>query len=171
MIALAAALYPAGAEGKGGGVERLRVCGASGCRTISDPLLLQPMIAGIGPEADRVPSTGPFFTLIADAAGWPKTWPRYLYVPEADLVRQANGPEPGSTTWYSLIWTEGAYERATRGLTPFPRPVSWNALKTPAQEDIRADRLPFAIGGAVAFVLVGTAGIGLIRRRRRPLPD
>lgn len=92
-----------------------------------------------------------------------------MYVPGAQVVRQKD--HRGNADWYPLVWTDGAYERATRGLTPFPKPVSWAALKTLAPQDETASRLHVAIGAAVALVVVGTAGIGVLRRKTRPLPD
>jgi hypothetical protein len=172
---MAAALLPASAAAKEG-IERLRVCGSSGCRTISDPQLLAPLIGGLsGTDYTSAPPLGSFFTLVPEpTAGWPESWPRYVYVPAAQVVRQKD--QRGNSDWYSLVWTDGAYERATRGLTPFPEPVSWAALKTPARrdrgvEDESLGRIHVAIAAAFALVVVGTAGIGVLRRERRPLPD
>jgi hypothetical protein len=169
------ALVPARADAKEG-IERLRVCGSSGCRTISHPRLLAPLIGGLsGTDRESAPPLGSFFTLVPEpTASWPESWPRYVYVPGAQVVRQKD--QRGNADWYSLVWTDGAYERATRGLAPFPEPVSWAALKTPARrdqsaKDESAGRIQVAIGAALALVAVGTAGMGVLRHKRRRLRD
>jgi hypothetical protein len=171
FLILASLVVPLAAPAKDE-IERLQVCGASGCRRISDPQQLRPLIAGLlGLEARPEPRPAPFFTLTPErTAGWRETWPRYVYVPEAQLVRQVN--EGGDADWWPLTWTEGAHARATRGLTPFPKPVSWSKLHTPAPTPVESaggDRTVIALAAASA-VLVGTAAL-LVRRRMKPLPD
>jgi hypothetical protein len=166
----AAALFPGSAEAKEG-IERLTVCGASGCRSFNDSRVIGPLIAGLlGTEAQPAPPTEGFFTLVPRAtAGWPYTWPRYVYAPEAQLVRQAH--RRGHAEWYPLVWASDGYAWATQGLTPFPAPVSWSKLRTPARQQVEADPLPRAIGTAVALVVLSGVGLGALRRRRRASPD
>lgn len=165
---VASALAPGSAAAKEG-IERLKVCGASGCRTITYRGEIAPLINGLGTNARPAPAPSEFFTLVPQPTrGWPDAWPRYVYSPEAQLVRQAW--RRGHAEWYPPIWANGAYERATRGLKPFPEPVSWSALRTAARQEER-NRLPAAVGLAVALVVVGGAGISVLRRRDRERPD
>jgi hypothetical protein len=166
LLVIVTAVLPASAQAKDG-IERLKVCGSSGCRTISGQQELAPLIAGLlGLEPRQAPRPAQFFTLTPErTAGWRDTWPRYVYVPEAKLVRQASGR--GDVDWWPLTWTEGAHERATRGMTPFPKPVSWAALHTPAPSAAaESDRRPGPIVALVAVVLV-SAGVVLFGRRRK----
>jgi len=172
LVAVVAVSMPAAAQAKGGDIVRLKVCGASGCRTISDPYELGPLIGGLaGHEPRKAPPPSAFFTLRPDRiAGWPPGWPRYVYVPAAQLVRQ-DGPRL-DPDWWPLIWTDGAYERATRGMTPFPKPVSWARLHTPAPDAKPATGrsrgpLAAAIGAAVLVAVCAS----ILRRRRRVRPD
>jgi hypothetical protein len=160
------AVLPTSAQAKDG-VERLKVCGSSGCKTISDPQQLAPLIAGlVGLQPRKAPPPARFFTLTPErTAGWQATWPRFVYVPEAKLVRQASGR--GDVDWWPLTWTDDAYERATRGMTPLPVPVSWTALHSPAPNAAAAET-QLRLAPVVAAVLVVLASIGafLIRFRR-----
>jgi hypothetical protein len=166
LLLIVTAVLPAGAHSKDG-IERLKVCGSSGCRTIREPRELGPLIAGLlGLQPRKAPSPARFFTLTPErTAGWPDTWPRYVYVPEAKLVRQASGR--GDVDWWPLTWTEGAHERATRGMTPFPKPVSWTALHEPAPNAAAERRQPRAPIVAVAAVVIASVGVVLLGRRRK----
>jgi hypothetical protein len=169
LLLLAAVLTPPNAVAKEG-IERLRVCGVSACRTIDDEQLIGPLVAGLlGTNPRPHPPPVEFFTLVPEpTAGWPHTWPRFLYAPEAQLVRQTDGR--GGTDWYPLIWTAGAYPRATEGLAPFPEPLAWSELKTPAARPTEWARLKFAVGATVTVAALGFAAIAALRRRTTPLP-
>ena len=168
LLFIVAAVLPASAQSKDG-IERLKVCGSSGCRTISDPRELGPLIAGlIGLQPRKAPPPARFFTLTPErTAGWQDSWPRYVYVPEAKLVRQASGR--GDVDWWPLTWTEGAHERATQGMTPFPMPVSWAALHTPAPDAATEGNRPLAPIVAAVVVVLASFGVVLLGRRRKAL--
>lgn len=164
LLLIVTAVLPTSAQAKDG-IERLKVCGSSGCRTISDPQQLAPLIAGlVGLQPQKAPPPARFFTLTPErSADWQATWPRFVYVPEAKLVRQASGR--GEVDWWPLTWTDGAYERATRGMTPFPVPVSWTALHTPAPDAASEPQLRLAPIVAAALVVLASIGALLIRLR------
>ena len=165
LLLIVTAVLPPSAQSKDG-IERLKVCGSSGCRIVSDPQEVGPLIAGlVGLQPRKAPAPAGFFTLTPErTAGWQATWPRYVYVPESKLVRQASGR--GEVDWWPLTWTDGPYERATRGMTPFPVPVSWTALHTPAPEAATETQRRLTPIVAAVGVVLASVGLFLIWRRR-----
>jgi hypothetical protein len=164
---LLSVVLPVAAHAKSGDIEHLRLCARSGCKTISDPRTIAPLVAGlIGVAPQRAPAPAEFFTLTPErTARRQQTWPRYVYVPDASLVRVSGAS--GDAEWLPLVWTDGAYERVTRGMTPFPAPTSWTRLQVGSSASAGgADKL--VVLGSVLIATATLFGVGtFIARRKR----
>jgi hypothetical protein len=95
--------------------SRALVCGADGCNTITDRAQLR-ALAFRGDRTLPPPAPGRFYSVQFGAgdAAW-TIW----YAPRAKAVALVN--ESGNVTWHPVVAAAG-FERASRGLTPFPRP-------------------------------------------------
>ena len=112
---------PAAAAAKGGG---LRFCGADACRTVLD-LTLRTRI-GTALAATRGTTLAPahpapFYRIIlVDDRG--RAWSGYpdaYYVPSVQVVRVERTDE---ALWLPTDGAKAAFDEATRGIDPFPKP-------------------------------------------------
>lgn len=79
-------------------ITRLRLCGASGCVTVRDMTALQILMTYIVPSTPQPPTPARYFTFApVPTRQWPISYPRYVYVPTAKLVRIRYPPSPA--TW------------------------------------------------------------------------
>ena len=104
----------------------LKVCGASGCQTITEPTLLRKAIglAEIQGEPVQIstPRPAPFFRLEFMVKGDEGSTPSFLqhYVPSTGAVTWRVGE--GAWGWISAGQRRSLYDRATAGVQPFGRP-------------------------------------------------
>ena len=173
-LAIAAlALLPASASAKE--VVKAQVCGADGCRTVSNAVAMDLMDGG--PPTNPPKEAAPFFT----ARLWIKTDDDHTetfdtaFVPRYELMRGADG------TWLDPpVQTVTAFKRAARGLEaspasklgPLPTPTGAQVVEVvrppadpaPVNDDGSSTWLIAALGLAGA---VATSGLVLHVRRRR----
>src|SRR5919197_3092503 len=72
------------------GIARLRVCGSSACRVLASPREIGAFLSAITSASRPRPAPAPaaFFTLRPQRTKeWPTTWPRYVYLPAARMIR------------------------------------------------------------------------------------
>jgi hypothetical protein len=154
VLALAAlALLPASASAKE--VVKAQVCGADGCRTVSQAVAMDLMDGG--PPTNPPKEAAPFFT----ARLWIKTDDDHTerfdtaFVPRYELMRGSDG------TWMDPpVQTVTAFKRAARGLEaapaselgPLPAPTA-EPLPAPAQD-------PAPVGDGSSTWLIGLLGLG-----------
>ncbi len=120
LLVLVALVLPLGASAKGE-ITRLRVCGVSQCRIVTDKTSVHTFfLAVINAGQDRAaPARSPYFTLRPEQTkDWPTSWPRYVYVPATQMIRlqfdRRDTPE-----WRWLGRRDPALRRMIRGLRPF----------------------------------------------------
>jgi hypothetical protein len=104
------------------GITRLRVCGASACRVLTSPSAISTFLSAITNAAPGRPAPAPaaYFTLRPERTkDWPVTWPRYLYLPAARMVRVQIDSTP---EWRWLGRRDALVRKLTRALEPYPAP-------------------------------------------------
>jgi hypothetical protein len=153
-------------------ITRLKVCGASQCRTIADLRTLEILMMEIGDESVAPPARAPFYTMRpAKAREWPSTWPHYVYVPSSNTVWVTM--DNGERYWDRLAFGDSLLRKATRDLKPNPAPKQWSAAR------IASMRLEGESNGGSPFRWFAGAGLALIvvsfvaqraRRLRRHQP-
>jgi hypothetical protein len=114
VLAVVMLALPASGAGKGGGV---RFCGSSGCRTTYDVALLTQVLPALaGREGALVEPALPsrFYRVSFPNGDWLKAY----YVPGPRLVRV----EKTELVEWRRVTAAGMFERATRGISPFPTP-------------------------------------------------
>jgi hypothetical protein len=122
LLTVVVLILPLGASAKGE-ITQLRVCGASACRIVTDKTSVHAfMVAIINHARGRsAPPKSPYFTIRPERTKeWQTSWPRYVYVPAARMIRlqldQRSTPE-----WRWLGRDDWAVRKLVRGLTPFAR--------------------------------------------------
>jgi hypothetical protein len=118
LVALAALAAAAPASGKE--FSRATVCGADGCNTITD----RDELRALAVRGDRTlppPAPGPFYSVELGTRDDVReyTWTIW-YAPAAKAIAVVF-PESGMVDWHPVDDPAG-FERASRGLVPFPRP-------------------------------------------------
>ena len=123
MLALALVLaLPARAPAKEG-ITRLRVCGASACRVVASPREISAFLSAITSASRPAPAPAAFFTLRPERTKeWPTTWPRYVYLPAARMIRVQIDSTP---EWHWLGRRDARVRKLIRGLMPYPAPRRW----------------------------------------------
>ena len=128
LLALALVLaLPARGSAKQG-ITRLRVCGSSSCRVLTSPRAISAFLSAITNAAPgrAAPTPAAYFTLRPERTKeWPTTWPRYLYLPSARMVRVQIDRAP---EWRWLGRRDPLVRKLTRGLQPYPAPKRWQGL-------------------------------------------
>jgi hypothetical protein len=105
----------------------LKVCGASGCKEMSEPALLRAAISLAEIQGEPVtihtPAPAPFLRLEFMVKGDEGSTPSFLqyYVPSRDAVTWRVGE--GSWGWIRAGERRPLYEQATAGLKPFRKPT------------------------------------------------
>jgi hypothetical protein len=111
---------PSAANAKAGG---LRFCGLDACRTVFDDGVVTaiiPVMSGRNRPGVRPPVLSPFYSVRwSYADGQTAGWPAVYYAPSAGLVRV---DEMVVGKWIAIRDAGVAFERATRGISPFPTP-------------------------------------------------
>jgi hypothetical protein len=114
-------LILAGAASAKNEITRLRVCGPARCKVVTDPSARHAFINAITNAAQgrSAPVGGAYFTIRAERTKeWPVTWPRYVYVPRARMIRlqidRRDRPE-----WRWLGRRDAVLRKITSGLTPY----------------------------------------------------
>ncbi len=113
-------MLAAGASAKNE-ITRLRVCGSSGCKVVTDTPTRHAFISAIinAAQGRAAPAAREYFTMRAEwTKEWPVTWLRYVYVPGARMIRlqidRRDRPE-----WRWLGRRDAVLRAMTSGLTPF----------------------------------------------------
>jgi hypothetical protein len=129
VASLLIGLSPASAKDA---IDKLRLCGASGCIVVRNMTRLQILMTYITPGTSRQPALAAYFTFApVPTRSWPSSYPRYVYVPSVKVVR-INYP-PGTTTWGKVGEAAPVLRRLTRGLRPYLPPRSWSAVNVTAR--------------------------------------
>jgi hypothetical protein len=148
-------------------IGALTVCGSNECKTVDDPALVAPIVTGVGQTRSPQPVPAAYLTLVPQVKGeWRTSWPRYVYVPAAQVVRMT-GEREGDVAWSPVEdWALSAYEQASRGLAPFEEPPSW-ARVIPNAEDNGSTRLrwPAIAVAAIALMTMALLAGGVLRSR------
>jgi hypothetical protein len=121
LLAVLALLLPLGASAKGE-ITRVRVCGVSHCRIVSDRTAVHTFMLAIinAAQGREAPLRSPYFTLRPERTReWPTSWPRYVYVPATRMIR-LQSDRRDTPEWRWLGRRDPALKRMTRGLKPFP---------------------------------------------------
>lgn len=124
-LAAAALVVPATAAAKG--LKEGSVCGASGCRTVTDRGLLEALVDG-GPPVRSVPRAGDFYevTVVIGADGHEESFTTSM-VPSRDALRGEDG------TWMRLpAAAKDALRSAAGDLAPLPASELTGAAPPPA---------------------------------------
>jgi hypothetical protein len=123
MLALALVLaLPARGPAKEG-ITRLRVCGASACTVVASPREISAFLSAITNASRPAPAPAAFFTLRPERTKeWPTTWPRFVYLPAARMIRVQIDSTP---EWRWLGRRDPLVRKLIRGLTPYPAPRRW----------------------------------------------
>jgi hypothetical protein len=113
-------------------ITRLRLCGASGCVTVRDMTTLQILMTYIGAATAQSPSPAPYFTFAPiPTRQWPTSYPRYVYVPRATLVRVRYPPSPA--TWATVGEAAPVLQQLTAGMRAYAAPSAWHAVAVTPQ--------------------------------------
>ena len=125
LLVLIAFVLPLGASAKGE-ITQLRVCGASGCRVVTDKTAVHAFTVAIinGAPSRDAPPKSPYYTITPEPTKeWQASWPRYVYAPSIQMIRlQRDRRETAEWMW--LGRRDPAAKRLTGGLRPFPRSVT-----------------------------------------------
>jgi hypothetical protein len=147
-------------------ITRLKVCGASQCRTIANLRTLEILMTEIGDESVAPPARGPFYTMRPEKTReWPSTWPHYVYVPSSNSVRVTMGN--GDRYWDRVGLSADLLRRVTRNLDPNRTPKAWSTTEVPLRvsgEPHRVPRWTWFAGAGLAVIVVS-----LIAQRARQL--
>ena len=157
-----------------GGEGKMTVCGASACKNIPRRLMA-PIVTAHSTVLTARPPLNSYYTLAPEFPGWPRGWPRYVYVPSLRVVGIRLFESSEEVSWYATNLAQPAYDEVTRGITPFDPPESWRGLEfSPPRDDERPAMSvngKVALTAAVGFVLFSAAlGWVAIARRRRVVP-
>jgi hypothetical protein len=126
-LSFATLLLAVGHAGAKDAIDRLRLCGASGCVTVRDMTTLQILMTYIGAADAARPSPAPYFTFAAvRTAEWPTSYPRYLYVPSRATVRITY--PAGVTRWATVGDGAQVLRRLTTGIRPYASPRTWRSV-------------------------------------------
>jgi hypothetical protein len=113
-------------------ITRLRLCGASGCVTVRDITTLQILMTYIVPSRAQPPSLAPYYTFAPiPTRQWPSSYPRYLYVPSAQLVRIRYPPSPA--TWGTVGDAAPLLQHLTAGIRAYATPSTWQSVAVSAR--------------------------------------
>lgn len=127
MLSLAAALIlVAGAAAKSE-ITRLEVCGSSECRIVTDRRAVRAFMSAIVNRAQgqAAPAAREYFTIRPDPTPeWRVTWPRYVYVPAARMIRLQRDRRD-SPEWGWLGRRDPLVRRMTRAMTPYRQQEPW----------------------------------------------
>jgi hypothetical protein len=108
-------------------ITRIRLCGASGCVTVRDMTTLQILMTYIVPSTAQPPAPAPYFTFApVRTRQWPISYPRYVYVPTANLVRIRYPPSPAS--WGNVGDAAQVLEHLTAGMRPYAARSAWHTV-------------------------------------------
>ncbi len=108
-------------------ITRLRLCGASGCVTARDMTTLQILMTYIGASTAQPPSPAPYFTFAPiPTRQWPSSYPRYVYVPSATLVRIRY--PPNLARWATVGDAAPVLQQLTAGMPAYATPPAWRAV-------------------------------------------
>jgi hypothetical protein len=127
LLALCAALlWPAAATAKQ--LSSFSACGASGCTVITDAAALRTLIHAVESQRDPVhvptPAPAPFvrldFRFKGDDGTNGPTMSQH-YVPSRVAILLQTGPD--AWTWVSAGSLRPVYDRAVRGVEPYPTPA------------------------------------------------
>jgi hypothetical protein len=164
LVALIALILLAGApvaEAKG----TAQVCGAGGCKTVTDPGLVGPLRSTFGPA--RAPRPAPFYVVRfcpgVDCEG--RIDSSYLYVPSARAMR-ANNIGSGPVHWMQASLLSSLLAQLTRGLEPYPASPTWMPT-VPAKRVTSAHDRGLPVGWVALATLAATAVIALTAWQRR----
>ena len=120
LIVLMALVAPSVAEAK----ATAEVCGAGGCRTVSEPGLVGSLRSTFGPA--REPRPAPFYVVrfcsASDCRGRGR-W-SYLYVPSSRTMRGTN-IGAGGVRWMHASLLSPLIASLTEGLEPYPASSTW----------------------------------------------
>jgi hypothetical protein len=119
-------------------IASLKVCGASGCNTVTDREALKnwEQDAAAGPQGTQAPGAQPFYTLelgFADGDGNIFHTERAYWLPASDMFKFKNTVD--TTWWKSSPNQTSMYEKATAGLDAFTPKVSKVTVKGKAVAD------------------------------------
>ena len=169
VLSLALAADAAGKE-----VVAAKVCGPSDCRETHNRHMLEAIMEG-GPST-LPPNPAPWYRVRSKIAeGDQGAWVSSVVVPSASMIR-GDDNSGGYMSWVRISPdTLRIYRKLTQGIAPFPASKLRGLEPRPAQVDEVV--LPTASdedgGGGTAWpwvgggiVLVGGAGLVLVRRRR-----
>ncbi|MDQ3822274.1 MAG: hypothetical protein M3321_03435 [Actinomycetota bacterium] len=109
-----------------GEITKLRVCGDSGCTTITERVAIRAVMTEIGSGEAPAAPLGSFYVLVPEPTPeWRTAWPRYVYVPAANAVhvRWNDG-----TRYWTPVARDSTLFRLTRGRTPYRAPTAWEEL-------------------------------------------
>ncbi len=113
-------------------ITRLRLCGASTCITVLDMTTLQILMTYIVPSTARHPAPAPYFTFAPiPTRQWPSSYPRYVYVPSAKLVRIRY--PPSRATWGTVGDAAPMLQHLTAGMRAYVTPSAWQAVTVTAR--------------------------------------
>jgi hypothetical protein len=113
-------------------ITRLRLCGASGCVTVRDMTTLQILMTYIGAATAQPPSPAPYFTFAPiPTREWPSSYPRYVYMPTATLVRIRYPPSPAA--WATVGEAAPVLQQLTAGMRAYATPSAWRAVAVTPQ--------------------------------------
>jgi hypothetical protein len=164
IVALLAGLaFPGEAYAKGE-ISRLAICGASSCRTVSEPVVVLPITTlHLDLERGAAPAPAAFYTVIPqESKTWSSTWPRFVYVPSADAVLIKRYGEKG--VWYSPTWACWALRKATRGLEPRSKPARWGSPRVLVwKAEGKENSSTFTVGGIVVALAAITGAVVVMR--------
>jgi hypothetical protein len=105
-------------------ITKATVCGASGCKTVTDKAALAGIEDG-GPPTTPPKAAAPFYRVTLtvaereDGRGPQHTF-RNAYVPSLNLLRTDGANPGGSNVWLTAGNSGEVYERLARGLEPLP---------------------------------------------------
>lgn len=129
LLVLIVFVLPLSASAKGD-ITQLRVCGASGCRVVTDMTAVHPFMLAIinGAPSRDAPPKSPYYTVRPERTKeWQASWPRYVYAPSVQMLRlQRDGRAAPEWMWFGR--RDAAARRLIRGLRPFPATMASSAV-------------------------------------------
>ena len=178
LAACGAALLVLAAPAAAKELTRAQICGASGCRTITDRDQLRALPTGGETTAAQPPAAGYYtVTFVIEHAAESDRFTMY-YVPASNLLG-ANSEFAGSLAWFPVYGrATDAIRDAAEGIDAFPAPKRWPSeitvpARTPAASiapsdggaGIAAGTLVVAGSAAALCALAVIAFVAWIRRR------
>jgi hypothetical protein len=168
LVVLATTFLAVPASASAKELERLRVCGATGCVTITDRQALRTFVFDAVPTG-REPS-GTYYVVDASFAAEDGTHTMRLeYDVAANMIRPADDPD--GIGWARLTEPQAPqFLEAIGDLEPFGATEKHATAKRSAP---KRDGDPFSwlavLPAALGVTVVATGGFALVRRRRRQL--